>query len=73
MHVDANDIRGGARLETCGCGPCTRTKAFLDFRDVAEPPPRPAAINTWIEAAKFLRWVAFKLVTVVDAAEGASG
>jgi hypothetical protein len=69
MHGDLSDVKSGGRLETCGCGACVDTRRFEDLRDLAEPPPRPAAINTRLEAAQFLKWIAYELVTRVDAAK----
>ena len=65
-HGDLSD----GRFVGCACGKCTDARNFAEFRDLAEPPPRPLKIDTRLEAAAFLRWYAFQLVSLVDQAEG---
>lgn len=64
-HGDLSD----GRFVGCACTACTDTRNFAEFRDLAEPPPRPSKIDTRLEAAAFLRWHAFELVSLVDQVE----
>jgi hypothetical protein len=65
-HGDIAD----ARYAKCGCAPCVASRRFAEFRDLAIEPERPAAINSRIEAAAYLRWHAAQLVQLIDDAEG---
>jgi hypothetical protein len=69
MHGDISDIKAG-RYGDCACTSCTETRNFLEFRDLAEAPPRPAKIDTRFEAAAFFRWYAAQLAEMLDEVEG---
>lgn len=70
-HGDFQDVRPGGRMEGCACSVCSETRNFAEFRDLAEPPSRPAVITNRLEAAAFMRWLSAELVALVDRAEEA--
>ncbi len=68
MHGDASDIQPGGRFYRCACSACRLTRDFATFRDDL-PPERPPAINTRLEAAAFLRWLAAQYMISADASK----
>jgi hypothetical protein len=70
VHGDLRDLQSG-RTQGCHCSHCAAAKAFVEFRDLAVPPPRPASITTRREAGALLKWIAFQLCAQLDRIEEA--